>query len=134
MAKRKPPTISNLKKKLWKIFAEYIKAKDSVDGYCRCYTCRKTLTLGTIDCQAGHWLPKGSYDFLYFNEMNVKPQCSYCNLALMGNQEEFRRALVNEHGAEAIEEMYQSRRTLGGRRRDWYLEKIEEYTAKLKSL
>jgi len=62
----KKKSISSLKKKLWKVFADYIKKRDKYT----CFTCgRKGEGSGM---HAGHFIPKASGGLaLYFNEDNV---------------------------------------------------------------
>lgn len=135
MAKRKPPTKARLKKKLWGLFAEYIKLKASSNGKsCYCYTCDAFLMIGSAGCQAGHFYPKGAYGYLYFHEDNVRPQCVECNLTLMGNTEEFRRRLIIELGADRVDDLHLSRRKSEIRGKVWYREKIEYYSNLVKLL
>ena len=86
MSKRKTKGIAALKKDLWKHFALFIKLKYSSDGqYTECYTCGRSLEIGTSSCHAGHWLTKKGYPVHYFHENNVRPQCYHCNINLSGN-------------------------------------------------
>ena len=66
--------IKPLKTKLWKLFSLYVKLRCSKNGVMtECYTCKVPLQIGTKNCQAGHWLPKGTYGYHYFNPDNVRP-------------------------------------------------------------
>ncbi len=133
MAKKK--TVGQLKKILWKHFALYIKLKESEDGRtCKCYTCQAVLEIGTSNCQAAHWLPKGAYGNHYFNEDNVKPGCMRCNCFNMGESEAFRRHLIEDIGEEAVEYMWNTRKLSGKRARSWYLENIEHYKSRVNEL
>lgn len=126
--KRKHKPIGKLKKELWKLFSKAMKLRYSEDGrYTHCYTCGKPIEIGTSNCQLGHWLPKGGYPALYFDENNVRPQCHRCNCHLSGNSEPFRRALEMEIGADAVDEMYQRRHEKTKRSRDWYQDMITHY-------
>ena len=135
MGKKKVATVGKLKKDLWRLFALYIKRLYSRDGqFCECYTCGAYLEIGTSNCQAGHCLPKGGYSYLYFHENNVRPQCYRCNVNLSGNTAVFIENLKDEIGADAYQEMYETRHTVEKRSRVWYEEKIAEYKIKLKDL
>ena len=132
MAKR---TVSALKKRLWKIFAEYIKRKYSEDGiYCKCFTCGATMEIGTSNCQAAHYLPKGGYPYHYFNEENVRPGCFRCNISLLGNTVAFRENLIAEIGEDKVLELENTRHTREKRGVVYYEEKIEEYKKKLEEI
>lgn len=133
MAKKQ--TISKLKSDLWKVFSLYIKTKYSIDGeWVNCYTCGANIQIGTSNCQAGHWLPKGGYSYHYFNENNVRPQCNRCNRFLDGNTAVFEQNLRKEIGDELVNEIYETRHLSEKRDRIWYLDKIEEYKLKLMEL
>ena len=127
--------VSALKKLLWKEFSLWVKLNYSTDGqYCPCFTCGKSLEIGTSNCQAGHWLAKSVSSYHRFRENNVRPQCYKCNINLSGNAAVFERNLKDEIGADAVEDMYNTRHENGRRSRDWYVEKIEYYREQLKDM
>jgi len=128
-------TVSALKKKLWKIFAEYIKRKHNTSGdWCNCFTCNKPIKIGTTDCQAGHFFPKGSNQFIMWHEDNVRPQCSYCNLAEQGAQSRFEKALIFEIGQERVDWLHHNRHNTEKRGVVYYEEAIEKYSKLLKEI
>ena len=130
---RKTKTIGKLKADLWEVFALYIKLNHSADGlWCKCFTCGKPIQIGTVDCQAGHWLPKGGYPVHYFEENNVRPQCFRCNHHLEGNSAVFERNLKDEIGADAVSELYETRHETVKRTRQWYLDQIAYYSEQIK--
>jgi len=132
--KKKPKTISKLKADLWKIYSQVMKRRRSPDGlYVYCYTCDKPLEIGTSNCQLGHWLPKGGYSAHYFTENNTRPQCYHCNINLSGNSAVFERRLREEIGAEAVEQIYESRHETKKLSREWYQAQIDRYTVELKT-
>ena len=98
----KQKSISKLKAKLWEVFALYIKKQHSIDGYCKCFTCGKSLKIGTSDCQAGHYYSQGGFPALRFTEDNVRPQCYRCNVHLNGNTQIFRENLIEEIGTTRV--------------------------------
>ena len=93
-----------LKRKLTKIFNEYIRTRDK--GL-RCISCDKNI--GT---QAGHYLPTSlcPQPNMVFNPRNVNSQCSYCNLWLHGSQHDYARGLIEKYGKHIIEELEEERR------------------------
>lgn len=119
--------IKELKKELWKHFSLWVKLSRSDDDYVRCYTCNSPLRIGTIDCQAGHWLPKKSCSIHYFEPDNVRPTCHHCNCFLMGNSKIFKEKLIEEIGKSRVDELYDTRLMPACRDVEWYLEMIDKY-------
>jgi len=90
---------------LWPIFALWVKKNHSADGiYCKCFTCGKTITIGTTDCHAGHWIPR-TYSPTKYDEDNVRPQCGGCNGYGGGKPMEFERNLRLEVGDDVVDEL-----------------------------
>jgi hypothetical protein len=69
-----------LKKKAWKAFARFIKARDSREnGTCVCCTCNAVLRWNESACNAGHFVCSRSGSVL-FDEGIVHAQCASCNM------------------------------------------------------
>jgi hypothetical protein len=123
--KKKTPSISKLKKKLWETFSLYIRTRDNYT----CFTCgRKGEGSGM---HAGHFVPKSVGGLaLYFHEENVHAQCYHCNINLGGNIWEYTVKL----GLAKSEELHR----LKGITTKWtvsdYEEKIAHYKQKLHGL
>lgn len=123
--KKKTPSISKLKKKLWEVFSKYIRTRDNYI----CFTCgRKGEGSGM---HAGHFITKSTGGLaLYFNEDNVHAQCYNCNINLSGNIWVYGKKL----GDEKVEELYRLKQE------NWkwsifeYEQKILEYQRKLEEL
>jgi len=78
--KRKGPTVVKLKKRLWKLFSAWARARDT-----DCQSCYKKNLQGS-DKQGGHIIPRSVGGVvLYFHPLNVWTQCSYDNNWLGGN-------------------------------------------------
>lgn len=123
MAKNKKKTNAQLKKELWKVFAEYIKKRDDWI----CYTCGKRVS--GFNCNAGHFIPKAAGGIaLYFHEDNVHTQCAACNLFLAGNQYIYGKKL----GEEKVKELYAIKTKITKWSTQDFLDKIEYYKNKLK--
>ena len=105
----KAKNLSKLKAEAWGLYAQIIKLRYAENGYCKCFTCQKPIKLGTSDCHAGHYLPRGAYPGLTFHIDNVRPQCFRCNVHLHGNTIEFRERLVCEIGIEKVEALESAR-------------------------
>ncbi len=97
LRKQSKTKISVLKRKLWEVFAKFIKQRDAYT----CFTCgKKAIGYGM---NAGHFIPKSVGGLtLYYNEDNVHAQCSYCNLTLGGNQYIYGQKL----GEKKVAELY----------------------------
>jgi len=95
---------SGVKKTTWNTFSVYIRLKYSRDGICTCISCGKKMTAISINCHAGHFIPKSNSEYFYFNEDNIRPQCAKCNCH--GSQDtgaNFERNLRCEIGDEKVD-------------------------------
>ena len=81
------------------------------DGIGYCVTCGKELNLGTTDCQAGHFIPRGIYKYRLSFE-NCHLQCSYCNKHLSGNVNSYTIFMQNYLGFERTKEMQEYYRAI----------------------
>ena len=83
-------------KKIDRIFSEYIRLKHAdKNGYCTCITCGKTYHYKNID--AGHFVSR-RFLIVRFDELNVHPQCKYCNRFLNGLAYEYGKAIDMLYG------------------------------------
>lgn len=114
-----------LHKKAWKVFSEWIRSKDAVNGNVECYSCRVIGNYKTM--QAGHYF----HSKLDFDERNVHVQCCGCNLYKHGNLAPYGVRLALEIGAFGMEQLRLDsntvKYTIEGLERI-----IEEYTPKIK--
>ena len=109
-------SLAQLKRKLWEVFSLFIRQRDTCDdGYGSCISCGKSLELGTKDCQAGHYIPKGQGGSHYLGlprspddllcERNVNLQCSKCNMIEGGNFINYEIGLRQKYGDVATDEL-----------------------------
>ena len=109
-------SLAQLKRKLWEVFSLFIRQRDTDDdGYGSCISCGKSLELGTKDCQAGHYIPKGQGGSHYLGlprfpddllcERNVNLQCSKCNMLEGGNFINYEIGLRQKYGDVATDEL-----------------------------
>ena len=97
------------KKKVWKVFSQYIRLKyANEEGIVECYTCgiKKYWNEGM---QAGHGFT-GRGNSILFDERIVRPQCERCNWALEGNYDIFHQKLVEEYGPGILKEMNEQKK------------------------
>jgi len=131
--KTKKPSISTLKKKLWKLTSEYVRrsASDS-NGIAECVTCgaRKDWR----ELQAGHFIPKALGTAIYFDLRNIHTQCYRCNINLGSNGPEYFRFMQERYGDEVIEDLRALSRTTLKLYASDYEEMIEGMKLKLEEL
>jgi hypothetical protein len=118
LKKKSKQKIPVLKRKLWKVFSDYIKKRDRYI----CFTCsRKCQGSGA---HAGHFIPKSVGGLaLYFDEENVHCQCYNCNINLGGNQYIYGKKL----GEEKVIMLNILKTAYTKWNAEVYLEKIEHY-------
>jgi hypothetical protein len=88
--------------KLDKVFSEYIRLRDSENGYCKCISCGKVHHWKEMD--AGHFVNRKHMSVRY-NEKNVNAQCRACNRFDEGNIPSYSLNLIKIHGQGIIEEL-----------------------------
>lgn len=130
---------SSQKELLWRAFAEWIKLRDTPNGYGNCISCNRLLQYPNSDgsAHAGHLFPRSTvFNALYFHPMNVHTQCHHCNTFLEGNTMEYRKGLVRRYGEEVLEELELAKAT--DRAAKWpdfeYKELAAEYRKKSRQL
>ena len=129
---RPKDSVSLLKEKLWKVFSLYIRRKNADDlGYVECATCLRTYLW--TEMQAGHWLG-GHHNSVMFNELNVHPQCYYCNITLKSNPQEYWLFMEKKHGRKVMEVLLKKNKELKQFKPYELNEMIEDYSDRLVSL
>lgn len=98
----KTESIKTLKKKLERVFNDFIRWRDWKKG---CISCGVRMSWRR-EWQAGHFYPVSTtYAALRYDEQNVNGQCAYCNKFLEGNKESYRRGLIARYGESVIEKL-----------------------------
>lgn len=97
------------KDKLWKVFSEYIRTRDSIKTtgsprFCICVTCGKLVENGTKFLNAGHYL-SGRTGKNLFDERGVHGQCVGCNCFGNGKPQEYTEFMLREYGADVVAEL-----------------------------
>ena len=129
MKKLKSTDLAKQKRKLEKIFNEYIRRRDTP---CECISCDKWLTFE--GSQAGHFWSKGAYPAVRFDERNVHVQCTGCNTFRHGNLLEYQPRLIEKIGQDQYDQLKQDRNQ-ARKYTVWELQElIEIYTAKINGL
>jgi hypothetical protein len=87
--------------KLWKIFSEYIRLRDSDEnGYGQCFTCSRVLHYKKGDC--GHGIGR-QYKGTKYNEKNNHLQCKPCNGFEGGRREIYKEHVDKLYGSNTWE-------------------------------
>ena len=121
--KKKEVSPAKLKRKLWKVFSQFIKQRDGEN----CFTCGVKCDGANAHC--GHFIPKSVGGLaLYFNEDNNHKQCARCNIWLGGNQYIYGQKL----GEKKVKELYALKNQIT--KNYPFEEKIEYYKQKIKEL
>jgi hypothetical protein len=130
---KKPQKLKYYKDRAWKAFSEYIRRRDSNNGFCKCVTCEMIDEWRYL--QAGHFVA-GRNNSILFLEDNCHAQCVGCNFfgknsRSYGKYYEFMKA---HYGAQRIDEIILlSNRIVQFDQSDY--ERIEaEYKFKIKEL
>lgn len=131
--KARKRSIGGLKNELWTLFSLHTRRRNADEnGMVACVSC--PAIKHWTQMQAGHYLPKSLGIAIYFEERNVHPQCSTCNLTLQGNQYPYALFLQNKYGVGILDELTALRHTKRQIKRPEYLELIEVYKRKLELL
>lgn len=92
-------SIKSLRRKLKRIFSEYIRRQ-----YTHCVTCGKPLHWK--QGHAGHYIEVGSAtQGTEYEERNVHLQCPYCNTFCEGKKAEYTLFMINKYGPGIVEEL-----------------------------
>lgn len=114
MSKRFLP---KLKRKLWKLFAEYVKERDGNT----CFSCGKGGMEGS-GWHAGHLFPAGAHAIIRYHPKNVHSQCYRCNINLGGNGAAYTEHFLDVYGMEEFRRMC----AVKSRERQWEPLEIQE--------
>ena len=132
---QKSSSVRVLKKKLWKIFSEYIRLRDgNADGYGNCCSCGKLVYWK--DADAGHYFGRGisGSSGIYFCRDNVHLQCKRCNAFLQGNKEGYTKFMQRRYGERRLGELERIHYQTVKRSPDDYEAMIKFYKQKVNGL
>jgi len=110
----KRESVSSVKKKVWALFSEYIRARDCLKTTgCKdwglCITCGKRYHIKLL--QAGHFIA-GRHNANLFSERGTHAQCYNCNINLRGNTLIYRRKIIELYGENADVELEENARQI----------------------
>ena len=87
------------KDKLDRVFSEYIRKRDTKDGYFVCISCGRRLPYEQADC--GHYINR-RHLATRWDEENCNAECRFCNRFDEGNIQGYRRGLLHKIGEERL--------------------------------
>ena len=133
MKVRKSKNKKTAKQKADKEFSRFIRLRDADEnGVCVCCTCGKRHYWKQI--HAGHWR-KRDKEATRYDERNVHAQCNYCNTYRGGEEYEHFLHIVEKHGEDVADELYQKSQTSLMKRKQFDYEYIaHEYRQKVKQI
>lgn len=85
-----------------KYFSEYIRRRDSVNGYVKCCTCPVVDRWQNMDC--GHFEKRGNL-YVRWDERNAGVQCTACNQFNDGEYDKMKAYLILRWGEEVVNEV-----------------------------
>jgi hypothetical protein len=83
-----------------KAFSDFIRNRDTNDGFGYCISCGKLKPYEQLD--AGHFVNRRILS-LRFDEVNVQIQCRFCNRFNEGNNIDFAQSLRRKYGANILD-------------------------------
>jgi hypothetical protein len=122
--KRKQKTLSQLKKKLWELCKQIIRARDGSI----CFICGQSGLEGS-NWHTGHFIPSSTCGaYLRYDLRNLHSSCYNCNINCGGNGALFYRRLVEVYGQAFVDRIFNDQKICIKANKVFYEEKIEKYT------
>lgn len=107
-----------------KAFSRFIRKSHADEyGFVECVTCGSRMKWE--DSQCGHFVKRG-HAAVRWDQRNVGPQDSACNLYRDGAQDEFAAYIVRTHGPEVLHELLELKRTA----KHWTMPELRDLLAK----
>jgi hypothetical protein len=120
--KKSKNRVPTLERKLWKLFAAYVKARDGNS----CISCPADDLVGK-NWQAGHMIPSDGRPSVRYDPKNVHSQCGHCNCWLGGNGATYALEVINRYGIEEFNRLHAKAKEF----RQWREPELEELIAAL---
>lgn len=122
-------TTSKLKKKLDRLFSQFIKLRDGGQEFFKCISCQKTKPLNQFN--AGHYWSR-RYMSTRYDEKNVNGQCIHCNMFLSGNIQGYTTGLIKKYGNEILQLLEIKKNNISNLGKFELGVLIDEYKSKIK--
>ena len=132
MAARKKASYANLKRKLDKVFSEWVRKKGAdSNGIATCITCGAKAHWKQMQC--GHFIPRHYLAGRWHIE-NTAIQDASCNIFKRGAYPEFAAWGINHYGQDWLNRMIALKRETVKWSRQDLQQMIEDYTERVKAL
>jgi len=128
---RKAASLSTLKNKLDKLWSEYVRRKDAIDGIATCVTCGTQKHWKEMQC--GHFVSRTHLATRWLVN-NTAVQCARCNILLRGNMVEYAVWMEANWGWQAIRDLRELKHRSVKYSRTDYEEMINDVQQKLGEL
>ncbi len=121
--RQRKTSLAALKRKLWLLFAAYVKERDGNS----CISCPATGLEGH-GWHAGHLFPAGAHAVIKYEPKNVHSQCFRCNINLGGAGAAYTVRFLDKYGVDEFNRLSR----LSTKIKQWRAPEIEELIAALK--
>lgn len=121
----------DLKAKADRVFSEYVRKRDSKNGYFVCISCGRILPYEQADC--GHYINRIHMATRY-SEINCNAQCRKCNRFDEGNMSGYRQGLVKKYGEQRVLLLEMQKNTTKKYSNFEYQALIQHYQKEIKKL
>lgn len=122
--KRRKTSLAALKRKLWALFAAYVKERDGNT----CFSCGAGAIEGA-NWHAGHLFNAGGHSNVRYHPKNVHSQCGRCNCWLGGNGAAYALRFLDKYGPECMAQLDRLSRPT----KAWKAHEVEDMIVALKT-
>ncbi len=102
MKKKKLKSLPTLRRRLDKVFSDFIRQRGAWDEYNNCVTCGMSKPWQELQC--GHYYSR-RHTATRYDERNCHPQCGRCNVLLRGNYPSYARYMQAKYGQGILDEL-----------------------------
>ena len=123
--KLRKTSIAALRRKLWELFAAYVKQRDGAV----CFSCGDAIT-SPGNWHAGHMFPQNGPQLVRWHPKNVHSQCGFkCNLTKRGNVAAYALRFIDVYGIDEFRRLSALARVS----KQWKAHELEALIAALRS-
>lgn len=131
ITKVKEKSLQVLEKELDRVFSEFIRLRDSVNGYVICFVCGGKVPWR--QAQNGHFVKRANM-VTRFSEINCNGVCEPCNVYDPEHDKQYRYAMIQKHGLKEVERLEATKADLQKYMRFEIQELIDHYKKQVKRL
>ena len=95
------------KDKAWDAISQYIRVKECLEATKIpfsgvCFTCQRHFHINALE--AGHYV-SGRRNAVLFEENGIHNQCWWCNRALHGNSQKYKKRMIEKYGQKEVKRL-----------------------------